>query len=161
MNFFQLFIILVFLFFQSTVLYLPQEKPVLLMNATAHLGDGRKIDNAAVAFQDDRITLVGDATRIRLDMSAFQVKKVYGKHIYAAVLADKNNLSVKDSLYSIRLDAEELVVDLSRPALEEGKEATLVVTDQAISEKGKATVAMAFVKGKEASLKKRHLRLIK
>lgn len=160
MHFFRLLIVFAFLFFQSTLL--PQKKPVLLMNATAHLGKGEKINNAALAFQNDRITLMADATRIRLDMSAFQVKEVYGNHIYAAiVLADKSDFSASDSLYSTALGAEELVVDLSAPILEEGREATLVVTDQAISEKGKAAIVMAFVKGKEVQLQEKCLKPLK
>lgn len=156
MHFFRLVIVFAFLFFQSTLL--PQKKPVLLMNATVHLGKGEKIDNAALAFQEGRITLMADATRIRLDMSAFDVKEVQGKHIYAAtIVADNSNFPASDSLYSVTLGAEELVIDLSAPVLQEGREATLVVTDIAIHEKGEAAIIMAFVKGKEEHLQEKCL----
>lgn len=161
MYFFQPFAIFIFLVLQTILLHPPQDKPLLLMNVIAHVGDEEKIDNAVVAFQNERITLVGDATRVRLDMSAFHVKKMHGKHVYAAVVADKRNFSASDSLYSVSLGVEELFIDLSAPALEEGREATLVVTEQAISEKGQATITMAFVKGKEVLLQEKCIKPVK
>lgn len=153
MHFFRLVIVFAFLFFQSTLF--PQKKPVLLMNKTVHLGGGEKIDNAALAFQQGRITLMADATRIRLDMSAFDVKEVQGNHIYAAtVVSDISHFSASDTIYSVKLDTEALVVDLSASRLQEGGEATLVITDQPIHEHEKTKVAIttAFVKGRQVQL---------
>src|SRR5687767_11041585 len=48
-----------------------QVKNILLMNGTAHLGNGKVIENSAVAFKDGKITLVADATVIRIDKTAY------------------------------------------------------------------------------------------
>lgn len=162
MHFFRLVIVFAFLFFQNTLL--PQKKPVLLMNKTVHLGGGEKIDNAALAFQEGRITLMADATRIRLDMSAFDVKEVQGGHIYAAtIVSDTSHFSASDVLYSVDLDTEALVIDLSASRLQEGGEATLVITDKPIHahEKAKVAITTAFVKGKEVQLQETCLTPVK
>ncbi len=139
------------LFSQTMVSPFAGEKPVLLMNATAHLGDGQQIDNAAVAFHNGQITMVADATRIRLDMSAFQVREAFGYHIYAAVVAEKEQLKASRNLFYVSLDSAGLVIDLKGKGLEEGEEATLIVTDHVLKKKSKASVLMTYVKGKQVT----------
>ena len=47
------------------------QKPTLFMGATAHLGNGTKIENSAISMLNGKIEMVADATRIRIDPSAF------------------------------------------------------------------------------------------
>ncbi len=65
----------------------PQTKPVLLMNGIAHLGDGTVIQNSAIAFEDGKITIIADATTVRLDMKLFDVINISGKHVYPGFIA--------------------------------------------------------------------------
>lgn len=152
----------VLLLWQSTA-FLPvsEEKPVLLMNATAHLGSGQLIDNAAVAFENGKFTLIADATRIRLDMTAFEVIHLYGKHVYAATVAGKDSLRTDSSGYYISQGSLELVIDLSAHGLKERTEATFLVTDCPIKEGRGAEVLMAYVKGEKIMLQNRHLKSLK
>lgn len=61
----------------------PQNGPLLLTGATAHLGDGRVIENAAIGFDGGKLTLVADATTVRIDRAQYEkVIDVTGKHIY-------------------------------------------------------------------------------
>ncbi len=61
----------------------PQNGAILLTGATAHLGDGRVIENAAIGFDGGKLTLVADAATVRIDRSQYRkVVDIAGKHIY-------------------------------------------------------------------------------
>lgn len=163
MNIWLKIIIIPMLLLSQMVAALPvsEEKPVLLMNATAHLGSGQVIDNAAVAFEDGKFTLIADATRIRLDMAAFKVMHLHGKHIYAAAVAGKESLRIDSSGYYTSQDSLDMVVNPSVRGLKEGVEATFLVTDCPIKKGRHPEVVMAFVKGEKITLQNRHLKSLK
>jgi imidazolonepropionase-like amidohydrolase len=70
---------------------------VLIMNATAHLGDGRVIENAAIGFEKGKITLVADAKTIRLRKDAYvEVIDGAGKHVYPGLIACNTNLGLTE-----------------------------------------------------------------
>jgi len=72
-----------------------QTNPVLILGATAHLGTGQVIQNSAVAFENGKITMVADATTIRLDRSRFaQVYDASGKHLYPGLIAADSRLGL-------------------------------------------------------------------
>ena len=63
------------------------QKPTLFMGATAHLGNGTKIENAAISMLNGKIEMVADASIIRIDPSAFDtIYRVHGKHLYPAFI---------------------------------------------------------------------------
>lgn len=65
-----------------------QNGAVLILNATAHLGNGQVIPNSAIGFDHGKLTLVADATVIRLDRSAYKtVIDGHGKHVYPGLIA--------------------------------------------------------------------------
>ncbi|MEQ8532797.1 MAG: amidohydrolase, partial [Imperialibacter sp.] len=70
----------------------PQEKPILLMNGTAHIGNGQVIENSFVTFENGKITNVGDATVVRLDMTKFEVINIAGKHVYPGLILPNTTL---------------------------------------------------------------------
>jgi hypothetical protein len=131
------------------------DKPVLLMNASVHKGNGEVIENAALAFKDEKITLLADARVIRLDMTAFEVVEAYGLHIYPAALLDSLPRHAAD-MYYIRLDGnapsvllatDSLQTDIPIVLLQEGAEATFVVTEQLLEEE-EIDIRYLVVKGK-------------
>lgn len=72
-----------------------QTKSVIIMNATAHLGNGKIIENSVVGFKDGKIQLVADATLIKLDMSAYDIKiDASGKHVYPGFIAPNSTLGL-------------------------------------------------------------------
>ncbi len=87
----------------------PQEKPILLMNGTAHIGNGQVIENSFISFENGKITNVGDATTVRLDMSKFDVISVAGKHVYPGLIIPNTVLGLED-ISSVRatIDSEEV-----------------------------------------------------
>lgn len=81
-RFFTLFILL------SVSLLAQTKKHTLLMNGTAHIGNGIIIENSYIAIKDDKIELVADARTMRIDITKFDtVIKLFGKHIYPGLIA--------------------------------------------------------------------------
>ena len=72
-----------------------QTKSVLILNATAHLGNGKIIENSVIGFKDGKIQLVADATLIKMDFSAYDIKiNASGKHVYPGFIAPNSTLGL-------------------------------------------------------------------
>lgn len=72
-----------------------QTKSVLIMNGTAHIGNGEVIENSAISFAEGKIGIVADARVIRLDMTKFDtVINAYGMHIYPGFIAANSTLGL-------------------------------------------------------------------
>ena len=72
-----------------------QSKSILILNATAHLGNGEIIENSAIGFVDGKITLVADARVIRLAAGAYDVTiDASGKHVYPGFIAPNSTLGL-------------------------------------------------------------------
>jgi len=72
-----------------------QKGTILLMNATAHLGTGKVIDQSAIAFKDGKLTMVADAKTIKLDKRAFDtIIDISGKHVYPGFIAPNSTLGL-------------------------------------------------------------------
>lgn len=66
----------------------PQDGAILILGATAHIGNGTVIPNSAIAFEGGKLTIVADATTIRLDRSKFaRIYDAAGKHVYPGFIA--------------------------------------------------------------------------
>lgn len=80
---------------QSPVPAPAQQGQILILGATAHLGNGNSIANSAIAFDKGKLTMVADATLIRFDRKQFQ--KIYdasGKHVYPGFIAANAQLGL-------------------------------------------------------------------
>jgi imidazolonepropionase-like amidohydrolase len=73
---------------------LKQSKSVLILNATAHLGNGTIIENSAIGFVDGKINLVADARVIRLASGAYDTIEASGKHVYPGFIAPNSTLGL-------------------------------------------------------------------
>lgn len=91
------FLLPLFSFGQMPVPAKKQSKSILLMNGTAHLGNGQVIPNSLVGFKDGKITLVADAQVVRLDKSAWDTTiDCSGKHLYPGFIAPNTTLGLTD-----------------------------------------------------------------
>lgn len=90
------FVMLSFVSIQAQQIPAPkQTKATLILNATAHLGNGEVIENSAIGFKEGKLTLVADATTIRLDMSAYEnVIDAKGKHVYPGFIAPNSTIGL-------------------------------------------------------------------
>ena len=72
-----------------------QSQSILILNATAHLGTGQVIPNSAIGFKDGKLTLVADASTIRLADGAYdQTIDATGKHVYPGFIAANSTLGL-------------------------------------------------------------------
>jgi len=74
-----------------------QSEPILIMNATAHIGNGKVIENSVIAFENGKITLVGDATVIKLEEGRYKKKiNAFGKHVYPGFINCNSSLGLTE-----------------------------------------------------------------
>ena len=73
------------------------EKPILFIGATAHLGNGQVIENAAISIKDGKFELIADASRLRIDPTAFDtIYRIYGKHIYPSFIVPNTTIGITE-----------------------------------------------------------------
>lgn len=72
-----------------------QDMPVVITGATAHLGNGSKIENAAIAFSKGKITFVGKAADWsgRDDHAMINAE---GKHVYPGFISTNSTLGLRE-----------------------------------------------------------------
>ena len=72
-----------------------QSKSILILNAKAHIGNGLVIENSALGFKDGKITMMADATAIRIDKSAYDITiDASGKELYPGFIAPNSTLGL-------------------------------------------------------------------
>lgn len=72
-----------------------QQRPVVILGATAHLGNGTVIENSVVAFRNGKITDVGDATKA-VDTTGAEVIMATGQHLYPGFIAPNTTLGLTE-----------------------------------------------------------------
>lgn len=72
-----------------------QEQAVVVLHATAHLGDGTVIQDAALAFDQGKITLITESSNLT-DLSAYQVIDATGKHVYPGLILPNTDLGLSE-----------------------------------------------------------------
>jgi imidazolonepropionase-like amidohydrolase len=71
-----------------------QTKSILILNATAHLGNGKIIENSAIGFKDGKITLVTDSKTIGTDISFDITIDAKGKQVYPGFIIPNSTLGL-------------------------------------------------------------------
>jgi imidazolonepropionase-like amidohydrolase len=72
-----------------------QSKSILILNGTAHLGNGKIINNSAIGFKEGKLTLVADAALIKLEKDAYEeIIDATGKQIYPGFIAPNSTLGL-------------------------------------------------------------------
>ena len=104
--FFFLLIPVAFFAQQNPVPAKTQSKSILIMNATAHIGDGKVIENSAIGFRDGKLVMVADARLIRLAAGAYDSTiNAEGMHVYPGFIACNSTLGL------VELDAIRPTID--------------------------------------------------
>lgn len=68
-----------------------QSKTIKIEGATVHIGNGEYLENAAVNFEDGKITYVGTASGAPVAQEVIDAK---GKHVYPGFIAPNTNLGL-------------------------------------------------------------------
>jgi imidazolonepropionase-like amidohydrolase len=67
------------------------------MNGTAHIGNGQVIENSVIGFKDGKITLIDDATKLKIDKSSYQlVIDALGKQVYPGFIECNSTLGITE-----------------------------------------------------------------
>ncbi len=97
--------ILLSIFCLATVLSIAQvpspaakeTRSTLILNGTAHLGNGQVIPNAIIGIIDGKLSVVGDASTIRVEREAYQeIIDANGKEIYPGFIAPNSQLGLRE-----------------------------------------------------------------
>ncbi len=73
----------------------PQTQAIVIRGATAHLGNGRVIENSVVAFEGGKITVV-EENRPGRDFPGHRVIEAAGKHLYPGFIAPNTSLGLTE-----------------------------------------------------------------
>ena len=71
-----------------------QTKPIAIIGATIHTGNGKVIENGYIAFSEGKITGMGDAAIVRFNTETTDVISANGKHIYPGFIAANTSLGL-------------------------------------------------------------------
>jgi imidazolonepropionase-like amidohydrolase len=72
-----------------------QAQPILITNATAHLGNGQVIENSYIAFDKGKITFVGNMA-VGQGFPGHQIIDAAGKHVYPGFIAPNTTLGLQE-----------------------------------------------------------------
>ncbi|TKC12479.1 amidohydrolase [Pedobacter polaris] len=73
-----------------------QTKKIVIFGATVHVGNGQVIDNGYIIFEKGKITGVGDATVVKLNMTDAEMITANGKHVYPGFISPITNLGLAE-----------------------------------------------------------------
>ncbi|MFT5165153.1 MAG: imidazolonepropionase-like amidohydrolase [Saprospiraceae bacterium] len=72
-----------------------QSQAIAILGATAHIGNGKVINNSLITFDKGKITNVADATTIRIDRGQFgKIIDASGKHVYPGFITANTRLGL-------------------------------------------------------------------
>lgn len=74
-----------------------QNEAILITNVKAHLGNGKVIENAVIGIENGKITMVADATTVRIDGSKYpKTINANGKRAYPGLIAPNTPLGLME-----------------------------------------------------------------
>jgi imidazolonepropionase-like amidohydrolase len=71
----------------------PQQKPIVLLNGTAHIGTGKVIERSAIGFNKGEITFISDAAEY-VTQPGDEIVDITGKHVYPGFIAPSTTLGL-------------------------------------------------------------------
>jgi imidazolonepropionase-like amidohydrolase len=87
------------------------------MNAKAHLGNGKVIENSVIGVENGKITLVADATVVRIDGTKFKKSiSASGKHIYPGLIAPNTPLGLAE-IEAVRATVDHTEIGVMNPSI--------------------------------------------
>lgn len=94
-----------------------QNDAILIMNVKAHLGNGKVIDNAVIGLENGKITMIADATTVRLDGSKYpKTINGSGKHAYPSLIAPNTPLGLME-ITSVRASVDLTEIGQMNPSI--------------------------------------------
>lgn len=92
-----------------------QSESILVIGATAHIGDGQVIENSAIGFDNGKITFVGKADEAKKD-DFKKVVEATGQHIYPGLIAPNTSLGLSE-IGAVRATRDSREVGVFNPSI--------------------------------------------
>ena len=92
-----------------------QSESILIIGATAHIGNGQVIENSAIGFDKGKITFVGKADAVKKE-DYKKVVEVVGKHVYPGLIALSSTLGLNE-IEAVRATRDSREVGLFNPSI--------------------------------------------
>ncbi len=73
-----------------------QKQDIAIIGATAHIGNGKVIDNSFIVIKDGKLSAVADARVVKIDVSKMKVIDAKGKHVYPGFIALNASLGLSE-----------------------------------------------------------------
>ncbi len=73
-----------------------QSQSIYLTHATIHVGNGKVLQNATIAFENGRITLIAENPAFKTDETMGKIIDCTGKHIYPGVIAPNTKIGLAE-----------------------------------------------------------------
>jgi imidazolonepropionase-like amidohydrolase len=94
-----------------------QSETILIMNAKAHIGNGKVIENSVIGLENGKIILIADATTVRIDGSKYKkTVNASGKHVYPSLIAPNTPLGLLE-IQSIRASVDLTEIGVMNPSV--------------------------------------------
>ncbi|MDT0557185.1 amidohydrolase family protein [Ichthyenterobacterium sp. W332] len=71
-----------------------QTKDIAIVGATAHIGNGKIIDNSLIILKDGKIQTIVDGTVVKMDLNGMEVISANGKHVYPGFIVPNSTLGL-------------------------------------------------------------------
>jgi len=91
-----------------------QARPILITGATLHVGNGTVVPNAAVAFDQGKLTYAGPAAGFSGDKSAYETIAADGQQLYPGLIVPSTTLGLTE-IEAIRASVDEAEVGSLNP----------------------------------------------
>jgi len=72
-----------------------QTEAITIMGATAHIGDGKVIENSIIVIENGKITACADASVVKMATKGRQID-ASGKHVYPGIIAPNTTLGLQE-----------------------------------------------------------------
>lgn len=69
-------------------------KAIIIMNATAHIGNGQVIENSIILIENGKISEIADATTVNMALPDGEIIKASGMHVYPGIIACNTTLGL-------------------------------------------------------------------
>ncbi|WP_142785868.1 amidohydrolase family protein [Changchengzhania lutea] len=84
------------IFAQEKLAIKSKSEPVILVGGTLHIGTGKVMQNAAIGFENGKISIVDKLENTKIDNSVYNVIDVSGKHIYPGFILLNSLIGIEE-----------------------------------------------------------------
>ena len=71
-----------------------QTKPIAIVGATAHIGNGKTIENSIIVFKKGKIETIGEVNSNSIDLTQMETIEAQGKHVYPGFIVPNSTLGL-------------------------------------------------------------------